>query len=104
VEIIPNTQCVQAVFLAVAGLLLTIRNLVGDSRVKEPVPRSKSVVNERARSCCFSLDELSGVRVASFGFGLMPNHPTSRGVAVQRSKACPYLIRGSKFKVEEQSA
>jgi hypothetical protein len=30
VEIIPNTQCVQAVFLAVAGLLLTIRNLVGE--------------------------------------------------------------------------
>jgi hypothetical protein len=30
VEIIPDTQCVQAVFLAVAGLLLTIKNLVGE--------------------------------------------------------------------------
>jgi hypothetical protein len=28
----------------------------------------------RARFCCFSLDELSGVRVALFGFGLVPNH------------------------------
>jgi hypothetical protein len=36
--------------------------------------RSQYVVNVRARFCCFSLDELSGVRVALFGFGLMPNH------------------------------
>jgi hypothetical protein len=28
----------------------------------------------RARFCRFSLDELSGVRVAVFGFGLMPNY------------------------------
>jgi hypothetical protein len=33
-----------------------------------------TVVNLKARSCCFCLDELSGVRVALFGFGLMPNH------------------------------
>jgi hypothetical protein len=32
------------------------------------------VVNVRARFCCFSLDKLSGLRVALFGFGLMPNH------------------------------
>jgi hypothetical protein len=37
VEIIPNTQCVQAVFLAVAGLLLTIRNLVGVARERAAV-------------------------------------------------------------------
>jgi hypothetical protein len=45
VEIIPNTQCVRAVFLAVAGLLLTIRNLVGVARERAAV---KVLVNVRA--------------------------------------------------------
>lgn len=57
----------------------------------------------------FSLDELSGVRVALFGFGLMPDHfhgvlPREPGCELFNvPKAAPDLIRGSKFKVEEQS-
>jgi len=49
------------------------------SRSNSNADRSKGNVlatrfRARARFCCFSLDELSGARVALFGFGLMPNH------------------------------